>query len=52
MRFAILDDRDRTFVEYDYETIKKLLKEYVQIMNIEEAMDKLKNDLWDKVRRM
>ena len=52
MRFVILDDQNRTFVEFDYETIKKLLKEYAQSMGIEEAMDKLRTDLWDKVRRM
>ena len=52
MRLAILDDRERTFVEFDFETIKKLLKEYVQTMNIERAMDKLREDLWEKVRRM
>lgn len=53
MRFVILDDQNRTFVEFDFETIKKLLKEYVhKNMNIEDAMDKLRDDLWDKVRRM
>ena len=55
MRFTILDDQNRVFVEYDFETVKKLLKEYVQgdlTMNIDEAMNKLRDDLWDKVRRM
>jgi len=40
------------FVEFDFETIKKLLKEYVKTMSIDEAMNKLRDDLWDKVRRM
>ena len=52
MRLAVLDDRDRIFVEYDYETIKKLLKEYVQTMNTDDAMDKMCDELWAKVRRM
>lgn len=52
MRFTVLDDRNSMFVEYDFDTIKELLKEYVQTMSIEEAMDKLREDLWDKVRRM
>ena len=52
MRFTILDDQNRIFVEFDYETVKELLKEYTQTMSVGEAMDKLREDLWDKVRRM
>jgi len=45
MRLAIVDENDEIFVEYSAEVFKKLLVNYSKDMSVEDAFDKVVEDL-------
>jgi len=50
MRVAVIYRDDHVYVEYTPEEFKKLLKEYLKDMSIEEAMDQIVLDIKEETR--